>query len=71
MRESRLEYVNRLLKTWSMNESRGDKIRRLVRSLPVDPITKRTARIIAFRALREQRVRQIQDRLNGHFDFGE
>ena len=53
------------------SETVGDKIRRLVRNLPVDKKTKRTARIIAFRALRERKEKLIQDRLNGHFDFEE
>ena len=71
MRKTELDYVDRLLKTMAASETLGDRIRRLVRSLPVDVKTKRTARIVAFRALHEQRVRKIQEQLNGHFDFGD
>ena len=71
MDRSELIWANRLLRTMALDETVGDKIRRLIRNLPIDKTGKRTARIIAFRALREQRARQVQDELNGHFDFGD
>ena len=52
-----------------MKETKSDKIRRLAGQLPVDARARRTARIVALRALREAEERKLQERLNGHFDF--
>jgi len=50
-------------------ETKAEKIRRLAGWMPISQKARRTARIVAFRALRQAEEKRVQERLNGHFDF--